>query len=319
MTSKRWDPTGFDTSNVEPYEITALNKFIIKYYLLIYLVLIAIAVSVSLLLTETIIETSIYLGIGLVFVFGIMYGFFGKIKKKSIKYDIAKKNDWVFKGSASKELHTLYSQRFPKIFNLGNNFRKSLEGVFWGDYEKNGEKFDFVLGNFNYSQTYHTRKGRQTKNYTDHFFILRLNTEISTNFYLKQKNIGSKFLGAFSKKNITTESIDFNKAFSFSYETREGDTEVNIMSILSPVLLEELVNFSNKKKSMKTSLGGVRVFFRRDCVVFTAPGPLLKTKGGFTPRSLEVKPSDVSEVQEELDFLFNLGLKMSSNLSDSDY
>ena len=320
MNYKRWDPAGFDTSNVLPYEMPEFYKIIIKFYWLIYLVPIALILTlVPYFLSDEPVTMVIYMIGGIFGVVSGMYGFFTKIKKNTIKNSIAKKNNWVFSGLKNADLYNLYSSKFPRIFDLGEVY-KNLEGVFWGQYSKNGETFDFVLGNFNYAEVRSSGRSSSTVRYTDHFFIIRLNTDISTNFYLRQKNMGFRLFGRLARKKITTESIDFNNAFSFSYESNGGNTEVSILSVLSPVLLEELVAFSNKKKSWsKRSLGGVRVFFKKDCVAFTAPGTLLKTKGGFTPKSLEVKESDIAEVQEELDFFLDLGIKMSNNLSDSAY
>lgn len=322
MSTDTWDPVGVDfTRLASEKNISSLERsetFIKKFYNVIIGSLVALALASLYLLFAVSFEFFIVLAFasGILFVF--FFSFLSRLKKRLIKVKLAQKNGWRFNPYKASILYQEFSRQFPKIFSLGTSDR-SLEDVFWGSFTKDGKTYDFISGDFNYARVTSSGKKKSKQFFKDHFFILRLSTSISHPFSLSPKTLGSRFANLFSKKDILTESIDFNKRFTFSYEGNGGQTQSSIVSVLNPKMLEDLLSFHETKAKKARSLGGTRIFFQKDCVVFTAPGPFFKANRVFTLQHLEIFPLDAKRFQKELDFFFLLARELSQNLSDSSF
>ena len=309
------DPLEFEDSKKS---LLKKERFIKKYYNYLLLAISFFALlAVYFFLTNSPEFFAVFIILSIILTVSL-FGFIYSLKKRLVKLKVANQNGWLYSPDKSSLFYRDFSSRFPKIFDLGNKSR-SLENIFWGSFKKKSKKYDFVAGDFNYVLESGSGKNRSSTYYTDHFFILNLKTDIKNSFYLTPKTFGSKIANLFSKKQIVTESIDFNNAFTFSYQKNNSETKIDILSVLSPKMLEDLVSFNQKKAKAARSLGGARVLFEKNCVLFTSPGPLLKVKGGITPSSLEVKKEDKKALNDELDFFFELGMKMSDSLTKSKY
>ncbi|MCH8520007.1 MAG: DUF3137 domain-containing protein [Nanoarchaeota archaeon] len=256
--------------------------------------------------------------------YAIVYTRLKSLKKDLIKIELANHKNWLYEPEKSSVLYQDYYRIFPEIFNLGEKFQ-NIEDVFWGNITRNSLNHSFVSGLFNYTYTVveRTKNGTRRKDVhcTDHFFILKLPKTISSRFYLFPKNLMNKFTNMFTKKNIQTESLEFNKRFSFSYQKAGNEVQIDIMTILSPRVIEELVNFSKVKEknifSNKSSLiNGLEVLFTQNCVIFLTPGPLIeKLNVSISSQSLKISPEELKEVEELMNFYIDISTEISKYLN----
>lgn len=332
-----WDPTGElpDVTKLKINNEKNLEKsiywkknlpnitkiFYIIYFFSFFLFLIIIFISKNFQIIPFLL---FFYGIIISIFYLIIYSNLKKIKKDLIKAELATSKNWLYESEKSKKIYNKYYQYFPEIFDLGEK-NQSIEDVFWGKIEKNSIQNYFVSGVFNYTYT----KVQKTKNRTrrvdvnclDHFFILKLPKKISSRFYLFPKNLVNNITNLFTKKNIQTESLEFNKRFSFSYKEKGSEVQINIMSILSPRVIEELVNFvKTKEKSFfsrnETLISGVEVLFTNDVVIFLTPGPLIeKLKVSCSAKSLNINQDELNQVEDLLNFYINTSTEISKYLN----
>lgn len=318
MSIKYWDPAGVDLENVQnPDYLLKQENFVKKYYsFILYTALTLNVVLFAYMYYKSgELELPIFYFIKILAIILIVaYFYLTNLRKKLIKYKIAKKNEWLYSPVKNRSLYNKYAKQFPKAFHLDSK-GGYFESVFWGNNSKDNKGYDFVLGDFSYV----IKKGRNQNKYTDHFFIMRLNTDISVDFFLETKTFSSKVSNFFGKQDIVTESLDFNKSFDFFYEKNGTKVKLDILSVLSPVVLEQIVHFNNKKKRSYFTFKNTRVFFKKDCVIFISPSPLLDTKGSIKASSIQIKEKDELEVKKEMQFFFDIATKISDSLTRSKY
>ncbi|MFT4311049.1 MAG: hypothetical protein ACMXX7_00300 [Candidatus Woesearchaeota archaeon] len=320
MNDNFWDPAGVNLESVKnPDYLANKEEFAKKYFKLILYgsLVFAILSSVYVYFRSGNLEltTFIFFSIALPILF-VSYFFLGQLKKKLKLYSVAKKNDWLYIPEKNQDLFNKYVEKFPEVFDLGSNYvREYFENVFWGNYSKDNYGQDFVLGDFKYA----TRNRNDSRVYHDKFFIVRLKTDISAEFYLETKTISSKISNMFGNRDVLTESVDLNNAFDFFYKENNDRVKVDVLSLLSPVVLEQIVRFNNEKKRSFHTLKNTRIYFKKDCIIFVCPGSILDIKGSLSLSSLEIKVSDELEVKKDMDFFFDLATKISNSLSSSKY
>ncbi|MFT4243844.1 MAG: DUF3137 domain-containing protein [Candidatus Woesearchaeota archaeon] len=256
--------------------------------------------------------------------YSVLHSKLKSLKKDLVKLELAEHKNWLYESEKSLELYRKYYTFFPEIFNLGEKYQ-NIEDIFWGNITRNSVNHSFVSGLFNYTYTVTQRTKNSTRrrdvHCCDHFFILKLPKTISSRFYLFPKNLMNKFTNMFTKKNIQTESLEFNKRFSFSYQQNGSEVQIDIMTILSPRVIEELVNFSkSKEKNMFSGHGslinGLEVLFTQNCVIFLTPGPLLKKlQVSISPKSLEISQEEVAEVEKLMNFYIDISTEISKYLN----
>ncbi len=324
-----WSPVEIDFSKISFEEdIASLKKkesFIKRYYYGFIAGIIVVLMSSFLWLAINQFPFFILFIILSFFLFVWLHASILSLKKGLIKLKVAEKNKWVYSPARSTYLFSLFSQRFKRFFYEETSTLRSrrytpfFEHVFWGAFDKQTNSYDFMAGDFNYYVERSSGKDRSIVRYTDHFFIVRMRTDIKGEFRLYSKNIASRITNFFFKQNIVTESIDFNNSFSFSYQNNDSETKVDIMSVLSPVVIEDLVSFYKVKAGTARSMGGARILFEQECIVFTAPGSLLPNKKGLRLSSLDVSEEDTAVMQDRLDLFFELASKLSTSLTNSEY
>ncbi|MFT4313116.1 MAG: hypothetical protein ACMXYA_01800 [Candidatus Woesearchaeota archaeon] len=177
-------------------------------------------------------------------VFAIIVGTYStkmsNLTKKIIKLNIAVENRYSYIPRTNKEFLESYAAAFPELFSRGFSRRK-IEDVFWGQEEINGKKIDFVSGIFQYTEQ---KTDNNTQHYTKHFFILRFTKKLPVRFSLYPKLKGITVMSGYTKGNVKTESVEFNKKFDISYKNVNSEQEVNIMASLTPKVQEELISLS---------------------------------------------------------------------------
>ena len=323
--SSFWDPAGFnpDLDSIKKDNEKLLNKEkfiknnfkkIFGIFSAIFLLILGYLIYLSLMPNNNLdlVVIIFYFFLIPIIALGIFNGYLRNLKKDLVKLKIATDKKWLYNPHKRSDMYHAYVRKFPEIFRLGDR-NHNFEDVFWGDFEKDKLKHNFVSGVFNYSRVVRTNKSTTTVNYTDHFFVLKLQKKVTSRLHLYPRNALSGVANLFSKKDIKTESIEFNKTFSFCYEKNNSEVKIDIMKILSPRVIEELVSYSKAKKRIGRSLSnGVKVLFQNDYIMFLSPGPLFRHfKVGLTPKSLDTKDTELKDLWEELNFY----LDVSSDIS----
>lgn len=160
--------------------------------------------------------------------------------------------------------------------------------------------FNFYTGLFSYDIETRDSKGRtQTTTYKRHFFAIKLDKSIKARFFLYPENVFSKIGNLFTKKEINTESIEFNRTFAFSYDGRKNESAFDIVKVLSPSLQLKLLDLNKRKKDMN-------VLFMNECVFFDFRGKLLKKMDTNLLKDIEISQKDKDLIKNELNNLIEI-------------
>jgi hypothetical protein len=244
----------------------------------------------------------------------IMYASLNRLGKDLIKLQIANENNWLYEPNQDPNLWQNYANQFPEIFKKGEK-NQNLEDIFWGAL-KNGENYNyFVSGLFHYTTTSRDSKGRRHDTiHTNNFFAIKLPKKLNSRFYLYPENTFSKIGNFFTKKEINTESIKFNKTFAFSYNGSKGEKALEIVKTLSPRVQEELLRFNDNNKKKNSFHGGISVLFVDDIVLFSSSGPLIsKLKTNFL-KSIVISLDDKEILSKQITEAINITSQMSKYL-----
>lgn len=217
------------------------------------------------------------IGFGVMTMGGVS-GYYRKITYDLIKYHIAQKKSWTYFPEKSKKGWSVLNKKYPEIFSKGNDNRY-IEDIFQGSINYDHKKYNFNSGLF-----YHTTSDKDSKGVPEinNYITIKLDKQIKVRFELI-----SGILKELKEKKIRTESIEFNKSFSFSYLGRKEDMELEIQKILTPVVIENLAKMSKLKSDLE-------VLFTKHSITFMYKGRFLPnlltdlTKGnGFDNRDEE--------------------------------
>lgn len=255
-------------------------------------------------------------GIGLSFLFNsLMPGIYGvmicigsivvsiiylrNLSKDLIKFGIAKKENWVYDPDVDTMRARDFILKFPEIFKKGTR-NHEVEDQFWGTYKK----VEFHSGLFRYV----IQRGRDSTRVQTHYYAIKMKSPLKQRFHLYPENFGSKLANLFTKKQISTESIAFNKAFAFSYDGKREEKALDIVATLTPAVQQQLVDLKRKKKLLE-------VLFTKDCIIFLFSGVLLKKLETNLAKSLEISKNDVDKVRDELQSVLDVSETLVDILS----
>lgn len=242
----------------------------------------------------------IFVGVGLIFVLGfvplilaiiyysIIKGSINSIKTDLLKYQVVKKNGWVYDPTPSKSDASLIAKKYSKIFKRGVD--QYVDDQVWGTYKTSSGSRDFHLGSYTYVTEHHTKNGTHRTPHPNYFFAVRLDKKITKSFMLYQESIFSKIGQKFSDKEIDVESIEFNKTFAFSYDGKKQDSSIDIVKLLSPSVQLQLLELNSKGKNLN-------VLFDSDTIIFLFSGKMFK--------KFKTKLVDGGDVAKEDSDLFN--------------
>jgi len=263
-------------------------------------------------------DKSIFDFIYLIFVviapYGIVKTYYSKLIRDLIKLDIAKENNWLYDAKENKNRFNDLKNYFPEFFNKGND-NQYVDDQFWGYIEKKNSlsnstnKFQFFhSGILHYDMVTYDSKGREHRvSFDNHFFMFPLEKQIKSRFHLYPEHIGSKIGNFFSKKEINTESIEFNKIFAFSYNGKKDDSHLDIVQTLSPAVQIKLVELAKLKKK-------VEVLFVGNCVMFLFEGLLMPKLFTDFKNSLKVDSRDKEYLTSQLDNLTEISYEIGKYL-----
>lgn len=224
------------------------------------------------------------------------------LSKDIIKIQVAQSNNFLYDPYSDYKKWFDLSKLYPEIFQKGNS-SQHVEDQFWGSLTKNSIDHYFYSGIFTYTIRTQNGKNSSSTTYNTHFFSIKLNKKINTRFCLCRESIFSRF----SKKEINTESIEFNKRFSFLYDGKKSEKSLEIVKQLSPAVQEKIIELDKKTK-------GMNILFTQDCVIFLFTGFLLKRSKTNLFKSVEINEEDKNFISNKLDTLIDISSDISHYL-----
>jgi hypothetical protein len=227
----------------------------------------------------------------------IVYSHYKSIAKDIIKYEIAKQNNWFYDPYKSTPKWYALKTQIPEIFNKGTD-SQFVEDQFWGKIEYENTLYDFYAGLFVYTITTNSGKNSSRKTYNTHFFIIKNDHELNNEFNVVPNNFFRKIFNKITKKHITTSSIEFNKAFTFSYNGKKIEKENDIIKYINPKVQIKLLDLKQKK-------GSYSVSFKKDYVTYLFTGLLVKKLKTNFIKSHKLNEEDELHVKKQITSIIN--------------
>jgi hypothetical protein len=227
----------------------------------------------------------------------LIYSHYKSIAKDIIKYEIAKQNNWFYDPYKSTAKWNALRSKIPEIFNKGTD-SQFVEDQFWGKIEYENMVYDFYSGVFVYTITSHSDKNRSSTTYNTHFFIIKNDHELNNEFNVVPNNFFRKIFNKITKKHITTSSIEFNKAFTFSYRGKKIEKENDIIKYINPKVQTKLLDLKDKK-------GSYSVSFKKNYVVYLFTGLLVKKLKTNFIKSHKLNEEDELHVKTQITSVIN--------------
>ena len=226
------------------------------------------------------------------------------LQRDLIKLMIAKEHDWIYSPQESSGRWACLARKFPEFFRQGDQ-GQNLSDEFWGKFNSQKQMVYFWSGIFTYQKVFRAAKGKKrTTTYRQNALAIKLNKKIKADFRLVSENIFLSFLNFFRKKEIDTESAEFNKSFAVFYAGRKMENELDIIKVLSPAVQVKLLQLKNDE-------GKYSVLFRGEVAIFLFSGRLLKRMRANFFRKVELDPRD----QEKLNKKINVILEITSGIA----
>lgn len=231
-------------------------------------------------------------------------GYYSNFSIDLIKFEMAKKNGWLYSPNQDRARWANLRHKAPEIFNKGNK-NQYLEDQFWGSIEQDGKTYDFYTGLFSYDVETRDSEGRtRTTTYKRHFFTIKVDKPIGSRFFLYPETVFSKIGNLFTKKEINTESIEFNKTFAFKYDGKKGEKALEIVKTLSPSLQLKLLELNKHKRDM-------RILFAKDCVFFDFQGKFFQSLDTNLMKNIEISQKDRDMIRKEIDGLTSISRQIA--------
>lgn len=212
------------------------------------------------------------------------------IQKDLVKLMIAEEKDWAYSPEERRKRWLLLSSCYDKFFKKGDE-DQTLEDEIWGKFSFNQKDINFWTGIFKYAVvTYDSKGNRQKQTFRENCIAFELEKKMKTDFRLVPEGIGSKIMNFFTKKEINTESTNFNKTFAVYYNGKKTENELEIVKTLSPAMQEKLLTFVK-------DYGRISIWFRENVVLITFHKFFLnKMKTNFF-KKVEIEESDKESLQ----------------------
>jgi len=194
----------------------------------------------------------------------------------------------------------------PRNISKGNK-SQYIEDQFWGTFEKNNKITHFNAGRFSYTIESGGGKNHHSTTYYKNYFIFAIPKDLKSRFHLYPENIGSKINNFFSKKEINTESIEFNKVFAFSYNGKKDENALHIVKTLSPVIQEKLINLAKAKSD-------TQILFSHNTIIFYFNGYMLNKPQTNLEKELKLAREDKENIENQMNYLIEISTEMSQYL-----
>ena len=233
--------------------------------------------------------------------------FLSNISKDIIKVQIAEENNWLYDPEKDYSSWSQLRHNYKEIFNKGDE-SQCLEDQFWGSVKKDNKDYYFNTGLFHYTTVSRDSKGRTQRHpHIEHFIGVRLNKKINSRFYLYPENVFSKIGNFFTKKEINTQSIEFNKTFAFSYNGKKSEQGMEIVQTLSPAVQQKLIQ-------LKKENGSVRILFCDDSVFFNFNGTMMNSYETDLLKDSNISEKDKALFNKKINTLIDISSDISKYL-----
>lgn len=218
-------------------------------------------------------------------------GYILAIQNRLIKLSLAKANGWIYNPKKDKDRWQRLKNRFVKIFDDGRG--QYITEQYWGNYDINGTSTSFWSGDFIFT----VGSGKSSTTYTENVVAIKLPIQIKHPFYLKPEQ--SILLGRdlFYKRDIQTESNQFNRSFEVR-AVNVTSKETEIINMLSPAVQENLLELLKKH-------GPFYLLFQHDAAIFRFRMKFLfqGTKTNLF-KSVNIEPEDHQTMNNKFKELF---------------
>jgi len=244
----------------------------------------------------------------------------GTLQRRLFKLILCQENNWVFfpKTAQASSLmsfilnnlnrykkipkkHYLenrwkaWNEKIPELFTRGNQGQDIYDEI-WGDFKMNsGKTYPFYTAIFTYCITSGAGTNKKTRRYNQTIFSVPLNNELSTEFAL----LPEKKFKFNRKKEIETESEQFNKAFQFKYAGEKTSKEVEIIKTLSPLVQTQLLD-------MRKQEGDFSIAFEKELIVLSFDGRLIKKMHTSFITKVELKEKDKESLRRRMSSIFEM-------------
>jgi hypothetical protein len=238
--------------------------------------------------------------------YGSITAYYKSLAIDLIKAQIAKEKQWLYNPKNDASKWQQLSKYFPEIFLKGNR-SQYVEDQFWGTFEKNSKLTHFNTGRFSYTIESGSGKNRRSTTYHKYYYVFAIPKDLKSRFHLYPENIGSRIGNFFSKKEINTESIEFNKTFAFSYDGQKGDKALHIVKTLSPAIQEKLINLSKDKSDLN-------ILFAHNTITFCFNGYLITKPKTNLEKEIKLAEEDKEIIEKQMNSLIDISTEMSKYL-----
>jgi hypothetical protein len=305
-----WDPTlpvNFDTIRENCAKIKAKyiklqnepNK-IKKQFLVSYCIMgIGIILGLLILFTQNSFESGVFLIFFLSAPLFILNSSYKSLSIDIIKLQIAEQKSWVYDPNSDMGKWNHLKNHFPELFSEGDE-NQYVEDQFWGTTKVGNKTFYFNSGLFSYDVVTRDSKGRRHRStYKKHYISLYTPKELKCRFHLHPDTAFSKIGNFFTKKEINTESNEFNNTFAFSYKGPKGENAQEIVKTLSPAVQDKLVQLAQRKN-------GVEILFNKNAITFRFDGVFFNTLHTNLKESLDINSKDLKFFESEISDLASI-------------
>ena len=194
-----------------------------------------------------------------------------------INSEIAKQEGWIYSSEETVLRWSKLAMLYPEIFQKGDNDQTVSEEM-WGTLQN----APFWLGCFDYA----VGEGKNREDHSHSVYAFPLPRAAPADFLLEPKSWGSE------KRDLETESIDFNKNFSIQYAGARAQSGPLIFQTLTPPALEKIV-------ALRAKTGPFSLLFSGKTMVISF-GEVIKPRFTNFFIRVEVDPRDIQELEGRL-------------------
>lgn len=231
--------------------------------------------------------------------FGMYIYKINNIQKDLVKILIADNEGWLYAPQKRRKRWVRLKEIFPRFFEKGNK-GQFIQDEFWGDFEFKDKKRDFWTGIFDYTIEKGSGKNKSVQHYHYSIFGLHLPKKLKADFVLMPEGVGHKIWNFFSRKEINTESSEFNKSFAFYYDGKKVESELEIVKILSPAVQQKILELKKKR-------GPFSMWIKNDVILVSFKGFLLKKMQTNFFDKVQIDKRDTNEIRKTLNEMFEIG------------
>ena len=211
------------------------------------------------------------------------------ISQDILKLQVANRKNWLYDPFRNKTKWSKLKKLFPMVFSKGDENQR-VENMFWGLFLHQNKYQYFHAGEFIYDELKIDISMKYKKvPKTQHYIIMYNEKNIQSTFMLVPESFKTKF----NKNEITTESNEFNKKYSFIYEGSKKLKELNIIKILSPAVQEKLLVLGRKREE-------ISILFHNNYIIFSIQGPIFKKTYTNFKKNPTLDQRDITFLDNEL-------------------